>query len=416
MNLKQYDCIIIGGGAAGLMAAGACAARGGSVLVLEKNKVIGRKIRITGKGRCNVTNQCQPADVIAAVPGNGKFLYSAVHQFTPSDAMAFFEAQGVALKTERGNRVFPRSDSAHDIADTLYRYALDNGVAFLAERAVSVKTGNGKVTGVQTKTGLIGAQSVLIATGGKSYPRTGSDGDGYRFAKDTGHTVTTIRPSLVPLVADGSTCAELQGLSLRNCSVTVLDEQTGKVIYTDFGELLFTHFGLSGPVILSASAHMRDMAPERYTVFIDLKPALDEKKLDERVQRDLQENQNKIFANSLDALLPKKMIPVIIKRMGNLTGIKPETKCNEITRGQRKGLVKLLKEFKITIQAFRPIDEAIITAGGVSTKEINPKTMESKLVSGLYFAGEVLDVDAYTGGYNLQIAFSTGYAAGVSMI
>lgn len=404
----KADAVVIGAGPAGLMAAGVCAARGRRVLLLEKNAVTGRKLRITGKGRCNVTNDCAAREVMDAVPQNGKFLFSALSQFEPADTMRFFEGLGVRLKVERGRRVFPASDSAAEIADALERFAAGQGAQLRQAAVQAVLVKEGRVCGVRTKDGVIEAPSVLIACGGASYPGTGSNGDGARLAKALGHTIHPLTPSLIPLVENGEFCGRMQGLSLRNCGVRVLDRDRQKRIYEDFGELLFTHFGLSGPTILSASAHMRDMCTDRYEIQLDLKPALDEKKLDERILRDFSEQKNRAFRNSLDALLPQKMIPVVVER----SGIPAEKRCNSVTREERQRLVRLLKCFSIDIKGFRPINEAVVTAGGVSVKEISPKTMESKLIAGLYFAGEVMDVDAYTGGFNLQIAFATGRLAG----
>ncbi len=410
MKADSFDVIIIGAGAAGLMAAGVCAGRGRTVAVFDKNEKAGRKLRITGKGRCNVTNDCSPREVIEAATGNGKFLYGAVNSFTPQDTMAFFESRGVPLKTERGKRVFPMSDDANDIADALYAFAREKGAVFIRAAVTEIIAEGGRVAGVRANGRTYQAKSVLNACGGSSYPGTGSNGDGVRLAAKLGHTITEIRPSLVPLVEDGDICREMQGLSLKNTGLTVKDK-SDKAVYHDFGELLFTHFGLSGPIALSASAHMTESAANAYTLELDLKPALDEKKLDARLLRDFEENRNRIFANSLDALLPKSMIPVVVR----LSGIEPEKMCNAITKEERRRLLTLLKHFEIKIEGFRPISEAIITAGGVAVNEVNPKDMSSKLVEGLYFAGEVLDVNAYTGGFNLQIAFSTGYAAGMNM-
>lgn len=404
----KADAVVIGAGPAGLMAAGVCAARGRRVLLLEKNAVTGRKLRITGKGRCNVTNDCAAREVMDAVPQNGKFLFSALSQFEPADTMRFFEGLGVRLKVERGRRVFPASDSAAEIADALERFAAGQGAQLRQAAVQAVLVKEGRVCGVRTKDGVIEAPSVLIACGGASYPGTGSNGDGARLAKALGHTIHPLTPSLIPLVENGEFCGRMQGLSLRNCGVRVLDRDRQKRIYEDFGELLFTHFGLSGPTILSASAHMRDMRTDRYEIQLDLKPALDEKKLDERILRDFSEQKNRAFRNSLDALLPQKMIPIVVER----SGIPAEKRCNSVTREERQRLGRLLKCFSIDIKGFRPINEAVVTAGGVSVKEISPKTMESKLIADLYFAGEVMDVDAYTGGFNLQIAFATGRLAG----
>lgn len=403
-----YDVIVAGGGAAGLMAAGTAAARGRRVALFEKNEKLGRKLRITGKGRCNVTNHCSVEEAVAALPRGGKFLYGAFSAFPPAEVMAFFEGLGVPLKTERGRRVFPVSDRADDIADALARFALAPGVRVIREPVANLLTENGTVKGVRTPAGEYGASSVLLACGGVSYPGTGSNGDGFRLAAALGHRVNPPVPSLVPLVERGETCSRLMGLSLRNCGVKVTQSGKKKPVYEDFGELLFTHFGLSGPTILSASAHMRPMEPGKYTVHIDLKPALDEQKLDVRLLRDLERNKNRIFANSLEELLPQKLIPVVVER----SGIPGETRCHSVTREQRRMLCGLLKDFTVEIQGFRPIAEAIVTSGGVDLKEIDPRTMESKLIRGLYFAGEIIDADAYTGGYNLQIAWSTGHLAG----
>ena len=395
------------------MAAGVCAGRGLSAVLFDKNPRPGRKLRITGKGRCNVTNQCAPQDVIAACHG-GKFLYSALTAFPPQAVMEFFEGLGVPLKVERGNRVFPQSDRAHDIADALARFA--SGAEYIPRAVTEILTEEGRAVGVAAGGKVYKAPRVLIACGGASYPATGSDGSGFRLAEGAGHTVTDTGPSLVPLTVGGDTCGRLMGLSLRNVGMKVTERGGKKPVYTDFGELLFTHFGLSGPIILSASARLRPspkhpMEPGRYTVHLDLKPALDEGKLDARLVRDLEENRNRVFANSLDRLLPKKLIPVVVER----SGIPPDLRCNAVTKEQRRGLLGVLKDFTLTVEGFRPLSEAIVTAGGVSLREVDPGSMESKLVKGLYFAGEVLDLDGPTGGYNLQIAFSTGRLAGESM-
>lgn len=405
------DVIVVGGGAAGLMAAGTAAARGRRTILFEKNEKLGRKLRITGKGRCNVTNHCSVEEAAAAAPRGGKFLYSALSAFPPSEAMAFFEGLGVPLKTERGRRVFPVSDRADDIADALARFALEAGVRVVREPVSAVLAEEGAVRGVRTPAGEYGASSVLLACGGASYPGTGSNGGGFRLAEALGHYIRPVSPSLVPLVERGSFCSRMMGLSLRNCGVKVTQLGKKKPVYEDFGELLFTHFGLSGPTVLSASAHMRPMEPGKYTVHIDLKPALDEQKLDARILRELEGNKNRFFANSLDELLPQKLIPIVIER----SGIPPETRCHSVTREQRRALCALLKDFSIEIEGFRPIAEAIVTSGGVDLKEIDPRTMESKLVRGLYFAGEIMDCDAYTGGYNLQIAWATGRLAGENL-
>lgn len=401
--------VVVGGGAAGLMAGGMAARRGYEVTVVERNDRMARKVMITGKGRCNVTNHCSVEDFISQVPGNGRFLYSALSAFTPQDMEDFLQQRGLRLKVERGNRVFPESDKAVDVVDTLVGFAKESGCRFHKGRVTRLCTDENVCTGVELEDGThLDAYAVIIATGGRSYPQTGSTGDGYELARQAGHMVTPLRPSLVPLTVQGKDCPRMQGLSLRNVVLTVEDTCTGKAVYREQGELLFTHFGLSGPLVLSASAHMRAMEPERYRAHINLKPALSNEQLDARLVRDLAERANQDFDNMLGGLLPRKMIPVMTERCG----IPGETKCRDITREQRQRLRERLEDFSLTVAGFRPIDEAIVTAGGVSVKEINAKTMESKRVSGLYFAGEVLDVDAYTGGFNLQIAFSTGAAAG----
>jgi predicted Rossmann fold flavoprotein len=409
------DALVIGGGPAGMMAAGTAARNGLSVWLLEKNAVLGKKLRITGKGRCNVTNACDVRTVVESTPTNGRFLYGAVSQFSPSDTAAFFESLGIPLKVERGNRVFPVSDKAADIAEALIGFVRSAGVKILRGEAKKLLVEDGRVRGVELKDGkIITAANVAVCCGGASYPGTGSTGDGYLLAKQAGHPVTPLRPSLVPLTAqaeDAQDCRDMMGLSLKNIAIRVTDTKTKKVVYEDFGEMLFTHFGLSGPVILSASAHMRNMEPGRYRVSIDLKPALTPEKLDARLLRDFEKNRNRDFSNSLSELLPHKFIPVAVRR----SGIPPETKCHSLTREMRRSFASLLKNFEIGIEGFRPIAEAIVTSGGVEVGLVDPKTMESKLVHGLYFAGEVLDVDAYTGGFNLQIAFSTGRLAGNSM-
>lgn len=402
--------IVVGAGAAGLMAAGVAGEAGGDVLVIERNDKVARKVMITGKGRCNVTNNCTMInELISAVPTNGRFLYGAFSKFMPTDTIEFFEDMGVPLKVERGNRVFPESDKAVDIVDALNGFCQDSGAKRIKGRVTQLIISDNSVKGVKLEDGEEHmADAVIVATGGASYPLTGSTGDGYTLAKQAGHTITELKPSLVPLVCHEGFCMDLQGLSLRNIEITVLDSESYKEVYKDFGEMLFTHFGVSGPVILSASAHMNNMKPRKYEIHIDLKPGLNYEQLDRRIQRDFLENANKNFINALDALLPKKLVPIIVK----LSGIKPATKVNQVTREQRGSLVNLLKDLKVTVNGFRPIEEAIITAGGVSVREIDPRTMESKLCKGLFFAGEVIDVDAYTGGYNLQIAFSTGRLAG----
>ena len=401
--------IVIGGGAAGCMAAGAAARQGHSVTVVERNPRPARKVMITGKGRCNVTNNCDIDTFIRHVPENGRFLYSALNAFTPQDTMALFEEMGVPLKTERGNRVFPVSDKAVDIVDGLTKYAKTGGARFVQGRVTELVIADGACRGVKLEDGpVLDADRVIVATGGRSYPVTGSTGDGYTLARQAGHTVTPTRPSLVALNSPDLFCLDMQGLSLKNCGLQVRDNQTNKIIFTDLGEMLFTHFGVSGPMVLSASAHMRQMAEGRYTLIIDWKPGLTPEQLDARILRDFAERCNMDIANALGKLLPRLLIPVMLE----LTRIKPVKKCNAVTREERMRLVQGIKAMPVEISGFRPIEEAIVTSGGVSVKELSAKTMESKLVSGLHFAGEVLDVDAYTGGFNLQIAFSTGMAAG----
>lgn len=404
--------IVIGAGAAGTMAAGAAAENGADVLLLERNEKIARKVLITGKGRCNVTNNVSDVQsFIQNIPGNGRFLYSAFSSFDNRDVMNFFEDYGVPLKVERGDRVFPVSDKAMDIVDALNRYITDQGVKRKTERVTDLIIENGAICGVKTEQGNIyNADSVIIATGGLSYPRTGSSGDGYKLAKSAGHTVTELRPSLSALVCREGMCSECMGLSLKNVAIKVFDTKKKKEIYDDFGEMLFTHFGVSGPMILSASAHMRDMEKARYEIYIDLKPALSHEKLDARILRDFADNSNKSISNILALLLPKSMITPILRA----AQIKPSEKANQITKEMRKNLVDAVKSVKLTVMDFNDISEAIVTSGGVKIAEINPKTMESKLCSGLYFAGEVIDCDGYTGGFNLQIAFSTGHLAGIN--
>lgn len=407
----KYDAIIIGGGAAGLMAAITASGLGKKVLLFEKNDRLGKKLLITGKGRCNVTNNCSVDELIKNIPSNPRFLYSAFSQFSSEDTMNFFENTGVPLKTERGNRVFPQSDKSSDIVNSLIKTAKDYGVEILNKKVSSLIIKDNTILGIETSGEKYYSDSVLIATGGKSYHLTGSTGDGYIFAEKAGHKIIPLKPSLVPIVTKEKYPTEMMGLSLKNVNLSVVDKNTGKKIFSEMGEMLFTHFGVSGPIVLSASSRIRTDESERYIFYIDLKPALSEEKLDLRLQKDFSENINKDYINSLNKLLPTKMIPVFVK----LSGIPMDTKVNQITREQRHNIVKLMKNMPFTMKSFRPIDEAIITSGGVDTNEINPKTMESKLVKGLYFAGEVIDVDAYTGGFNLQIAFSTGYVAGINM-
>lgn len=403
--------VIIGGGAAGLLCGAKSALKGNDVTVLEKMDRPARKLMITGKGRCNVTNATfELEDLISYVPTNPRFLYSAFSNFMPYDTMALFEELGVPLKIERGNRVFPESDKAVDIVDALVHYCRDSGAKIVHAAAKAFEFDGSKITAVvlddKTK---IPCDKVALCTGGKSYPRTGSTGDGYALARSVGHTVTEIKPSLVPLVCSNHFISKLQGLSLKNISVTLFEND--RQIYADFGEMLFTHYGVSGPVILSASSHIRSMGKKQYKIAIDLKPALDEQALDKRIQRDFSELSNKDFINSLNKLLPKKLIPVIVL----LSGIEPSTKVNQITRQQRQTLVRQIKNFVVDISDFRPVEEAIITSGGIHTKEIDPKTMKSKIVDNLFFAGEIMDVDAYTGGFNLQIAFSTAVLCAENM-
>lgn len=382
------------------------------VFLFERNEKVGRKLMITGKGRCNVTNACgEISEIISNIPVNGRFMFGALSRLMPYDVMDIFEELGVPLKIERGNRVFPVSDKASDIVDALRSFVLSKGVKIINERILTVTFDDGEFSLYSERGEKFTAAKVILATGGVSYPQTGSTGDGYEIAKSFGHTIIEPKPSLVPLVVHEGWCSDLQGLSLRNSSVTVYDNKKFREIFSGLGEMLFTHYGVSGPLILSASSHMREMEKGRYEIHIDLKPGLTPEQLDARILRDFSENLNRDFINSLGALLPRKLIPVIVK----LSGIKPSLKINQITREQRGELVSLIKDLKLTVTGFRPIREAIVTSGGVSVKEINPKTMESKIQPGLFFAGEIIDVDAYTGGYNLQIAFSTGALAGKSV-
>ena len=406
--MDRKKVIVIGGGASGLMAAGFASQNGASVTLFEKMHRVGRKIMITGKGRCNLANECDVDTFMQNVPVNSKFLFSAIYNFTPYDIIDFFNNLGLATKTERGNRVYPASEKAVHVVDTMRNFALNNGVKIINKEVKSLLVDNGVLKGIKADTDYL-ADSVIVATGGASYPLTGSTGDGYRFAKSVGHTIIPIKPSLVPLESDDKFCKEMQGLSLRNVSLTVKNKDN-KEIYKDFGEMLFTHFGISGPIVLSASCHMHNFDKENYTAYIDLKPALSEEQLDLRIQRDIKDNINKAVSNSFSKLLPKKMIPVVLKRWN----VPFDKKCNSITKEERKSLVNLLKNFSVSISKPRPVSEAIITSGGVKVTEINPKTMESKLLPNLYFAGEVIDVDAYTGGFNLIIAWATGKLSGES--
>lgn len=402
------NILVVGGGAAGLMAAGTAAENGARVTLFETNEKVGRKLFITGKGRCNVCNDCDAQTVLQNVPVNPRFLYSALDCFSPADVMEFFGAHGVPLKTERGNRVFPVSDKSSDIIDALFTWIKRLGVTIIQKTVEQLEIQDNRVTGVRAGGKTYAGDRVIVATGGASYPQTGSTGDGYRFAKQIGHTIVPPNPSLVPLVEAGETCREMMGLSLRNVQVTVFENN--KKIFSEFGEMLFTHFGLSGPLILSASAHMRHFGSKEYHVEIDLKPALDEKMLDKRLLSDFDKHKNSDFINALGDLLPRKMIPVVVR----LSKIDPHAKVNSITKAQRASLLHTLKHFSVAVSGKRPIAEAIVTTGGISVREVSPKTMKSKKCAGLYFAGEVLDVDAYTGGFNLQIAWSTGRLAGLS--
>lgn len=401
------DVLIVGGGPAGLFAAYNAALNGHSVLLLEKNDRCGRKLDITGKGRCNVTNACDREEFLQNVIANPRFLMSAVSRFSTQDTMDFFERLGVPLKIERGNRVFPQSDKANDITSALVNACKTMGVEIKRKNVTALTVSESKITGVRCGKEEIGANAVILACGGASYPRTGSDGSGHRLAESVGHTITKIRPSLVPLVSKDKLCRDAMGLSLKNVGITF--QKNGKKLYYEQGEMMFTHFGVTGPVILSASSYLKNEFP--YEMFIDLKPALDEKTLDKRLLRDFTENQNKELKNGFSALLPSKLIAPFI----TLTGIPPETRLNSLTKEQRAKILSLMKALPVKIIGTRPIDEAIVTGGGVDCKEIDPKTMESKIIKNLYFAGEIMDVDAYTGGFNLQIAFSTAYVAGNSI-
>lgn len=392
-----------------MMAAITAARRGAGVTLLEPNERLGKKLNITGKGRCNVTNDCDQETLMANIPGNGRFLYSALTRFTPQDAMAFFQALGVPLKVERGNRVFPVSDRSFDISGALERELRRLRVRILRERAAEITAEDGRVTGVQTDRQHHPADAVVLATGGVSYPGTGSTGDGYAMAAALGHTIVPPRGSLVPLESGDADCAAMQGLSLRNVEATVLNGKN-KPVFREFGEMLFTHFGVSGPLMLSASAHLRRWDKEQYRLSIDLKPALDQQKLDSRILRDIGENPNRDMANILAGLVHRSMVPVLLRRLALPEG----EKANSLTKEQRRALVQELKHFTVSLTGPRPVAEAIVTAGGVKVGDVVPGTMASKLAEGLYFAGEILDVDAYTGGFNLQIAWATGYLAGLS--
>lgn len=390
-----------------MFAAAVAARSGASVVLLEKNDRLGKKLVITGKGRCNVTNDCAAEEVLQNTPRNGRFLYSAMTAFPPEKTKAYFENLGCALKTERGNRVFPQSDSAFSVLDALKKDLRQTGVRVETAKVLEICTQDGAVTGVRTREGMHSAPAVILATGGANYPATGSTGDGYAFARSLGHTVVEPQGSLVPLETAGEDCQRMQGLALRNVGVKLLNAK-GKVLYKDFGELLFTHFGVSGPTVLSASCHLKG---EGCRLLLDLKPALEESKLDARILRDLDMYQNRTMENALTDLLPRSMIPVVLDRLG----ISYDLQANSFPKTARRALVELLKAFSIEIVGKRPVAEAIITSGGVKVSEIDPKTMESKKIQGLFFAGEVIDCDAYTGGFNLQIAWATAYAAGISV-
>jgi len=404
----KADVVVIGAGPAGMMAAFAAAGQGADVLLLEKNEKTGKKLRITGKGRCNLTNNSDIREVMANIPGESRFLYSALTAFPPERVMGFFEDHGLPLKTERGKRVFPQSDQANDVANLMQRLCRESGVSILRAEAKGISLHDGAVSGVKIQDETVSCKACIVCTGGLSYPLTGSTGDGYRFAKAAGHTVTPLRPSLVPLESPDPCCARLQGLSLKNVELRVYEND--RLLCREQGEMLFTHFGVSGPLVLSASSRMRHFDRAAYRLEIDLKPALDEKTLDLRIQRDLKKYQNKEFRNALCDLMPHAMIPELVR----LTEAPEALRANEVTRETRLRLLRNLKAFPIEVSGTRPYAEAIVTAGGVCTKEINPRSMQSKLISGLYFAGEVLDLDAYTGGFNLQIAWSTGRLAGIS--
>ncbi len=397
--------IVVGGGAAGLIACGTAAKYADNVILIDSNNKLGRKLRITGKGRCNITNVAEVEDMLANIPTNPKFLYSALYSFTNYDIINLLQSQGVETKAERGGRVFPVSDKAHDVADALAKFALAPNVRWVRDKAVGLIINNRRIEGVKCLSNMFKADSVILATGGKSYPATGSDGSGYELAKQAGHMIIDLKPSLIPIVTKEKWVAEIMGLSLKNVCLHITDGK-GREIFSEQGEMLFTHFGISGPIVLSASAHMHKK--DNYKIKIDLKPALTVEQLEKRVMRDFEKNSNKHFINSLDELLPKKLISIVVR----LTNISPHKEVNQLTREERHTLVEVLKGIELSVKGFRPIDEAIVTSGGVSTKEIDSSTMRSKIVDGLLFAGEIIDVDAYTGGFNLQIAFSTGFLAG----
>lgn len=400
--------IVCGGGAAGLIAAGTAAKTTDKVILIEKNEHLGRKLRITGKGRCNITNACDIEDMISMYPVNGKFLYSALYTFSNDDIISLLNEYGVETKVERGGRVFPVSDDARDVVAAMRRYALKKNVTLKKCEIKSLIIQNGVIKGVKTSSGEILGDKVIMCTGGMSYPQTGSDGAGLRMCKNAGHTIVTPTPSLVPLCAEEKWCRDVMGLSLKNVEVTAYSSK--KKLYSGFGEMLFTHFGVSGPLILSLSAHIKKEMKNGVCIKIDLKPALDESQLDNRILRDFEKQKKKHLINSLDALLPKALIPIVIE----LAQIEPHKSVCEITREERKRLLETIKGLEVHISGYRPISEAIITSGGIKTSEINSSTMESKIIQGLYFAGEMIDVDGYTGGYNLQVAWSTGYLAGLN--
>ena len=411
--------VVIGGGPAGILAAISAAEENNEVILLEKNENLGKKLLITGKGRCNITSSLEINEFINNIPGNGRFLYSAFQNFTNKDIIELLKQEGLDVKVERGNRIFPVTDKAKDVLDALIRRLKRLNVKIKTNAKVNkiiLNNEQNKVQAVELENGeKIKTDKIILATGGKSYPLTGSNGDGYKLAKGVGHNITNLQGSIIPLISNQEVCKSLQGLSLKNVKIKLEDTENKKVIYEDFGEMLFTHFGVSGPTILSASAHLlryknveEKLKQDKIKLIIDFKPALLDSELDNRVLRDFEEFKNKEFKNSLNKLLPQKLIPVVIE----LSGINENKKVNEITKLERQKLVNLLKRFEVIINGFRPVEEAIVTAGGIDIKEINPKTMESKLINGLYFAGEIIDVDAYTGGFNLQIAYSTGYTAG----
>jgi len=403
----NFDVIVIGGGPAGMFSAIVAASHGSKVLLLEQNDRLGKKLLITGKGRCNVTNNCTAHEVLQNIPRNGKFLYSAMEAFPPQKIIDFFEQNGCTLKTERGNRVFPVSDRSSSVLNCLCSILKTNGVIIKTAQVKEILTNGNAVIGVRTHKETVLAPRVILATGGVSYPATGSTGDGYKMATAVGHDIVQPEGSLVPLEASGHDCQEMQGLSLRNVGIKLLNAK-GKVVFRDFGELLFTHFGVSGPTVLSASAHLK---PGTHTMLIDLKPALDESKLNERILRDLEQYQNRTMENALTDLLPRSMIPVVLRRLN----VDPSLQANSFKKEQRRALVAMLKAFSVEITGKRPVTEAIITSGGVKVSQIDPKTMASKLINGLHFAGEIIDCDAYTGGFNLQIAWATAYAAAMAV-